>query len=136
MGHPARQTKNRRGAALLLTVFLIAIGAILIIGFLELSLADLQIVRNHQYSTRALYIAEAGIEDAIYELAQNANWNAGFAAKAYAGETYTVVVTEIDAKINVLNSTSTVDGVFQRQIEVQVATSGSSPPVIDYWKEI
>ncbi|MBU0501881.1 MAG: hypothetical protein KJ811_01380, partial [Candidatus Margulisbacteria bacterium] len=68
MGHPARQTKNRRGAALLLTVFLIAIGAILIIGFLELSLADLQIVRNHQYSTRALYIAEAGIEDAIYEL--------------------------------------------------------------------
>jgi len=92
MGHPAQLTTKKRGAVLLMAVFIIAIGAVLIIGFLELSLADLEIVRNHHYSTRALYIADAGIEDALYELGQSSSWNAGFTNKAFAGETYTVVV--------------------------------------------
>lgn len=136
MAHPVRRIKNRRGAILLMTVFIIALGAILIIGFLQLSLADLQIVRNHHYSLRALYIAEAGVEDAMYELTQDKNWNDGFTNKAFAGETYTVTITAIDSKTKVIDSAGTVDGSFQRHLEVQVSISGSDPPVIDYWKEL
>ncbi len=142
MVHPAMpitnlpRAKGKKGAMLLITVFIIALGTILIIGFLQLSLADLQIVRNNQYSIRALYIADAGIQDALYELGQDKNWNAGFTDKAFAGEIYTVAVAEISSKIKILTSESTVDGSFQRQIEIQTTVQGSDPPTIDYWKEL
>lgn len=128
--------KSRRGAVLLMTVFIIALGAALIIGFLQISTTDLQIARNTQYSTRALYIAEAGIEDALYELVLNKLWNAGFTNKAFAGDTYTVTIVNNHPNPSVIDSTSTAGGSFQRHLQVQVTISGSNPPVINYWKEI
>jgi len=135
---PSERSESRgsRGAILLMTVFIIALGTILVIGFLQLSLADLQIVRNHQYSVRALYIADAGIEDALYELGQDKNWDVGFTDKAFAGETYTVTITNNQPNPSSMECVSTVDGSFQRRIEVQSVVSGSNPPTMDYWKEI
>lgn len=131
---------NRKGAVLVMTVFIIAFCAILITAYLQISTTDLQIVRNQQYSTRALYIAEAGVEDAIYELRQDNTWAAGFTAKAFAGDTYTVTVANNDPTV-VIDSTSTVDGSFQRHIQVQLTISGPPqaipyPIVANYWKEL
>lgn len=131
-----RVIKNQRGFVLLLTTFIIALGAALIIGFLQVSTTDLQIVRNDQYATRALYIAEAGIEDALYELTLDSNWNAGFTNKAFAGETYTVTLTGAAPNPRVIDSVSTVGSSFQKHLQVQVSMSGSNPAVIDYWKEL
>jgi hypothetical protein len=134
------KVSGRRGAVLLLTVFAIAFVAVLITAFLQVSTTDLQIVRNHQYSTRALYVAEAGIEDAIYELRQDNTWDSGFTDKAFGGDAYTVAVSN-NYPIVVIDSTSTVDGGFQRQIQVQVTISGPPSPTpypvaVNYWKEI
>jgi len=137
MVHQAdRTTKDKRGAILLMTVFIIALGTILIIGFLELSISDLKIVRNHQYSTRALHIADAGIEDALYELGQNSNWDTGFTDKAFAGETYTVVVYNHYPNSTTVESTATVDGTYQKSIQAGSTVQGGNPPTMDYWKEI
>lgn len=136
MAHPAGRIKNRRGAILLMTVFIIALGAALIIGFLQVSTTDLQIVRNTQYSTRALYIADAGIEDALYELDQSSLWNAGFSNKSFAGDSYTVTIVNNHPSPSIIDSISTVAGSFQRHIQVQTTIQGSNPPSIDYWKEI
>jgi hypothetical protein len=119
-----------------MTAFIIALGAVLITAFLQISTTDLQIARNTRYSIRALYIADAGVEDALYELTLNKNWSAGFSNKAFAGDSYTVTVTDAFPNPIVFNSVGTVTGGFQRRIEVQCTISGSDPPVIGYWKEL
>ena len=126
-----------------MTVFAIALMSTLVIGALHLTTTDLQIARNHQYDEEALYIAEAGIEDAIQELRSDISWDIGFSNKEYpsgSGNTYTVAVQN-DYPTVVLTSTSTVRTSYSRQIEVQVYITGppaASPyPVrLDYWKEL
>lgn len=127
---------NQRGSVLLMTLFLISLGSAFVIGFLQVSTTDLQIVRNHQYSLRALYIADTGVEDAIYNLILDSHWNAGFTNKAFAGETYTVTITNNYPNPIIIDSVGTAGGSFQKHLRVQVTISGSKPPTINYWKEI
>ncbi|MBT3261810.1 hypothetical protein HOC37_03390 [bacterium] len=131
---------NQKGVVLVLTVFAIAFSFILILGVLEISTIDLQIVRNYQKSVRALYIAEAGVEDAIYELRQNHLWNTGFTNKLFANETYTVTITNNYPNV-IINTTSTITGNFQKQMQVQISISGPpyTPPYpvrVVAWQEI
>lgn len=136
---------NRRGVILLLTLFIILLMSILVIGYLEIAATETQIMRNHKLSTQALYIAEAGIEDAIYTLRQtgNHNWDTGFTDKIFpagSSSSYTVTIDNSDDPNIVIVSTGTVPGAFQRRIEVEITLSGppSSAPYpvnINYWKE-
>lgn len=69
---------NKKGFILLASIFLVLFLGI----FLGISLmrADLQL-RSMEYrraSLYAFYAAEAGIDEAVFELRKNLNWNAGF----------------------------------------------------------
>lgn len=133
-------TTSRRGSVLLVTVFLIAFSALLVGGLLHSLTSDLQILKNHLYSTKALYVADAGIEDAIAALRSDYTWDAGFTQKAFpAGSSsyYTVTVVNTHPTV-VLTSTGVVAG-FERKIEAKVVIAETSAPYPMrglYWKEI
>lgn len=105
----------------------------------ELMTTDLEIITNHTRSMQSLYIADAGIEDAIYNLRQDKNWNTGFTDKTFplgSGSTYTVAV--VDAPYgNTLTSIGKIAN-FERKIVSYVLVSGLSTPYrvkIVSWRE-
>ncbi|MFH0731529.1 MAG: hypothetical protein V2A72_01230 [Candidatus Omnitrophota bacterium] len=130
---------------LLLVVFIILVMTVLVIGYLQAATTETEIMRNHKMSTQALYIAEAGIEDAIYTIRQtgNSQWDAGFQNKEFpagSGNTYTVVVDNSNYPSVIITSVATVSSTYQRGVEAEIAVSGpptSAPyPVsMNYWKE-
>lgn len=130
---------SRTGSALLVAVFLIAFSALLVGALLQALASDLQIVKNHLYSTKALYVADAGIEDAIAALRSDYTWDTGFNEKTFpAGSNshYTVTVTNSHPTV-VLTSRGVAAG-FERKIEVKIAIAETSAPYpmrVLYWKE-
>jgi cytochrome c biogenesis factor len=138
--HEPMTPRRRTGAVLLVVVFLVAFAALLVGGLLHALASDLQIVNNDLTSTQALYVADAGIEDAIAALRADYTWAAGFAQKAFpAGSSshYTVAVANTHPTV-VLTSTGVVSG-YQRKVEVEIAISETSPPypvLVVYWKEL
>lgn len=143
----SRQTSNRRcvqkaqhedGVVLLITVFLVAFSSLLVGGLLHSLTTDLQIAHNHLYSTKALYIADAGIEHALNELRNNPapTWPHTETFPAGSSSQFTVNVTG-SAPTYVITSTGTAAG-FQRVVEAQVRIGNppASPARVLYWKEL
>jgi len=118
------------------------------VGMLSLSMmtlitAETEEVYNHQHSTVALTIAEAGIEHALQELRADDTWTAGFAAYTFplaSGSTYTVTVDNTNYPTIDLQSTGAAGG-FNRALQVSVVVEGPPeqsvpyPIRIDAWSE-
>ncbi len=142
IGDNSTSAMSERGAVLLLTVFALAILSVLVAALLEITTTDLEIIRNHLCSTKALYIADAGIANALYELRQDYNWSAGWPGGVTFPEgssgSYTVTVTNNYPSVTIVSAGKW--GGFERKAEVEVAVSGppQSPPYpvrVIYWKE-
>jgi len=110
------------------------------VGGLLLALtSDLRIVKNHLYSSKALYVADAGIEEAIAALRSDYAWDIGFTQKAFpAGSSshYTVTVANTHPVV-VLTSTGVSVG-FERTVEAKLIVAETSAPYpvrVLYWKE-
>ncbi len=131
--------KCEKGFVLVLTVFTAVILATLIIGFLNMTAIDLNLVKNHMCSLQAYYIAEAGVADAIDKIQRDVltqtKWESEFPSGT--SNKYEVVVTV--GSTTAINSTGTVTGAnFSRELEVNVRRTGSSVPYkvrINKWKE-
>ncbi len=80
------------GSVLLIVVLLVALLAAVVMGHLQINTEEIQLVRNHTGGAEALALAEAGLNDALAQLRQDAGWNAGFVNKPFASGSYTVVV--------------------------------------------
>ncbi len=67
--------KNKRGIVLLLT--LVIMGILMIIVIISLSMTDreIKIIDGKISDNQAFYIADAGIQYAIYQLHNNPNWD-------------------------------------------------------------
>ena len=61
---------NSKGVVLILTIFVILFMSVFVVAYLDVATTETEIMQNHKLSTKALYIAEAGIDDAIYTLRQ------------------------------------------------------------------
>ncbi|MFA6584763.1 MAG: hypothetical protein WCS77_10740, partial [Elusimicrobiaceae bacterium] len=84
---------NSKGLTLVMNLFVIAVFAIL--GTVVYSIAHSQI-REVLYTERlaqSYYIAEAGLEDAMYEVYKNPSWRAGFNKKTFSDGYYTVTLS-------------------------------------------
>ena len=131
---------DERGAVLLLVVFLVAFSSLLVGTFLRSLTTDLQITSNLLSSTRALHVAEAGVEQAIASLRADSSWSDGFDQvdfPAGSGDRYSVAVDNQAAGV-VITSTGVVNG-FVRRLEVKVFVAGAAAPFplrVLYWKEI
>lgn len=84
--------KNKKGSILLISVFVSALFGAMVIGMMQLNTEEIMLVNNYIELTKAIAIAEAGINDAYYEIRQNRTWTTGFTDKAFGGGTYTVTV--------------------------------------------
>jgi len=129
----------RKGFVLVLTVFATLILATLIIAFINITSIDLMLVKNHMYSSKAYYIAEAGVADAINRIQLNGpladtQWENTFPPST--SDTYNVSVSQSSTVITSTGLASASN--FSRALEVKVSVSGSSSPYtvsITQWKE-
>ncbi len=131
---------REKGFILVLTLLVSLIIATLVIAFLSMSSIDLDLVKNHMYSLKAYYIAEAGVADAINQIRLNGpladtQWQAFFPPSS--SDRYTVSVSQSSS---IINSTGLAYAAnFSRILEVKVSISGSSSPYtvsINQWKEV
>jgi len=122
-----------------LTLFTALILATLIIGLLNITTIDLTLVKNHMFSVKAYYIAEAGIADAINRIRldgplADTQWQESFPSDS--SDEYTVSVSQDSTVINSTGLAAASN--FYRTLEVTVSVSGSSSPYtvfISQWKE-
>jgi len=138
--HKTYTEKRRKGFVLVLTLFAALILAALIIAFTNITSINLTLVKNYMYSSKAYYIAEAGVADAINQICQNGplsdtQWENTFPPNT--SDTYNVSVSQNSTVINSTGLASVSN--FSRTLEVKVSITGSSSPYqvnISQWKEI
>jgi len=114
---------NERGVALILAMMVMMALSLLTVNSFEMLSSTIRISRNHKDDLQALYVAEAGIEDAVIQLRVSRNWTAGFVEKDFDGNKYTVVVTADNLVITLLSTGKA--GNFQRTLEAQVKIIGT-----------
>jgi hypothetical protein len=85
-------TPSRRGAALLLVVFVIALLTTAVSGIIQLNTEDLQVMNNHLGMVQAQAIAEAGIAMAIARKRMHPDWDEGFQHRRLGEGFYSVAV--------------------------------------------
>jgi len=127
---------NERGAVLLIAVFVIMVGAILVIGFLEAATSETEILRNQKSDAIATYISDAGIEAVIYDLLNGGDGNIArteFPDTADNNTFYTVAQTAVSVNVYTVESTGEF-GDFERVIEAEIKIVGSAA-TLQYWKE-
>ncbi len=132
--------KYREGFILVLTLFAALIMLALIMAFINITTVDLILVKNHMCSSKAYYIAEAGIADAINQIRLNGpladtQWQETFPPTT--SDTYDVSVSQSSTVITSAGLASASN--FGRALEVKVSVSGSSSPYkvsISQWKEV
>ncbi|MFH1847568.1 MAG: hypothetical protein ABH869_08475 [Candidatus Omnitrophota bacterium] len=129
--------KNEKGAVLLIAVFIILLASILIIGFLEVAATDIEILRNHKNDVITMYIADAGIEAAIYDLLNGGDGNISrteFPDTDDDNKFYTVTQTDKSGNVYTVESLGEY-GDFQKTVEGRIRVTGNSAE-LQYWKEI
>ncbi len=113
--------KQESGVALIISLFVLFLSSVLIVAFLGSLTTDLQITKNQVSALEATYIAEAGVEDALYELKQDSSWNAGFTNKTFpddSGSIYTVTISGYPEIT--ITSTATLASGYQHTVTATV----------------
>jgi len=101
-----------------------AISAPLVCLMLDSHTDQIRCIHNTLESATALYVAEAGVEDAVSELLQNSAWRAGFANKAFPtglGHTYTVTLTDDPGGDIIATSTACTAAGYPKTITVHLS---------------
>jgi Tfp pilus assembly protein PilX len=100
----SRRTVPRRGAALLVCLFIIFVTTTLVVSILDTETLELSALRNSIDYEKAVALANAGVHHAAAELESNSTWrgtvtdgaypaNNTYQATAVSGSNNTVVVT-------------------------------------------
>jgi Tfp pilus assembly protein PilX len=127
--------KNRRmeqGSVMLMVVLVAALLAAAIMGRLQVSTEEIQLMRNHIWGAEALATAEAGVNDALAQVRQDSGWSSGFTGKPFNGGSYTVVVDG-----STIWSTGVTERGFVAAVEARITTASDGPPYsirIDEWR--
>lgn len=70
--------KNNKGFIILLVVIIISLLLLLAFYFLDFIITDTRISQSHKLATKTYYLAEAGINEAIWKLTNDSDWNNNF----------------------------------------------------------
>lgn len=114
---------RRRAAALLLVLFLMAFSAPVVCLLLDAHASHLRCVHNDIQTTTALYVAQAGVHDAIAELLLDGSWRTGFTDKPTPdglGHSYTVTLADGDNDEITITSTGRTAQSFTRTVTATV----------------
>lgn len=114
-------TKNEEGAALLYTIIILVLFSVIAVSFISLAAAERIIAVNEKQSTKAFYLAESGVENALALLNRDADTEEDF--DFYIGEN--LVQVELDSydsdKIRII-SQAAVSGI-SRAVVVELEKS-------------
>ncbi len=84
---------KNNGSVMLITIFVIALLSAVVMGMAQMNIEEIQLMRNQVFAAEALTTAEAGLNDALYEIRADPNWADGFTDKSFNGGSYDVTVT-------------------------------------------
>lgn len=122
--YPARGRRTAdRGAALLMTVFVVALLTTALSGIIHLNTEDIQVMTNHVGMVQALAIAEAGIEEAIAHKRRDPTWETGIPRRRFGGGTYAVSVDG-----GSITSTGRSQYGYETRVTVEITVLGTAPP--------
>jgi hypothetical protein len=116
------------GSVFLMTVFVIALLAVLTMGILQMSTEEIQLMQNQVYATQAIAVAEAGLNDAFAQIRASSSWtpNASYTDKPFLGYgTYTVTYAPPDP--NIISEGTTSQG-FVARVKAEITIGGTNPP--------
>ena len=121
---------KNNGSVLLITVFAIALMAMVVVGIMEMSTEELQLMQNQLCATQAIAVAEAGLNDAFAQIRTNPNWTTGFTNKSFPGYgTYTVTITGTLPNRTITSTATTSQGFAARE-KADITVGSSSPYAI------
>jgi Tfp pilus assembly protein PilX len=120
---------GHKGSALVLTIFVVALLAAVVMGMLQINTEEIQVMRNQIYAAEAMGIAEAGLNDAFYEIRADISWNSGFTDKAFNDGSYTVIVGGSAPNLTI-TSTGTSSQGFVSRVDAEITVGTSSPHLI------
>lgn len=104
---------NNRGSALLLSYMTVAFLTTLSSAFIARSVSEANLAKRQVASEQALWIAEAGLNDALVNIRASSSWTPSASPTTYNGGTY--LVTKVTNSSNVeLKATGTYDNVTRR----------------------
>lgn len=124
--------KRENGIALIAVLGFTLAMMIVISSFIFIGLSEINMVRRQNNSTRAFYLAEAGLEDAIFKLKNDASYRDDPTALNGSLETgsYSAVVSK-NNDIYTIISTGTVGNV-KRTVREDVTLTPDWPSAFDY----
>jgi type II secretory pathway component PulK len=114
---------GRSGSVLLVVVLLVALLAATVTGHLHVNAEEIQLMRNHVHGAEALATAEAGLNEALAALRQNARWDGGRVDKSFNGGNYSVSVEGWTVR-----SVGTTSAGYMAAVEADVRVSPDGPP--------
>ena len=107
----------------MMVVFVVAFLATIVMAILEMNTEEIQLMQNQVYAAEALAQAEAGLNDALYEIRNDSSWTTGFTAKSFNNGTYTVTVSG-----GTIESTGTTGQSYVAKVSADVTIAASGPP--------
>lgn len=120
------QRSGRRGAALLMALFVMTLASALVVGTLDSQRMRYAALRNTVDWDRARYLAEAGLNDALSQLEADIDWRTGIATTEFpAGSGMTYSATVNDAAAGTVEVVAVGNaGTFSRRLRVTVKHGG------------
>ena len=117
---------KHNGTVLLMTVFIVALMSAVVIGILQMTTEQIQLMRNHICAAEALATAQAGLNDAFAEIRFGSSWATGFTGKAFNGGSYTVAVSGSLPNVTIESTGTSAQG-YIAQVDVDTTIGTSSP---------
>jgi Tfp pilus assembly protein PilX len=121
---------RNNGSAFLIVIFVVALLAAIVMGMLQINTEEILVMRNQIYAADALATAEAGLNDAFYEIRADSSWGAGFTDKAFNSGSYTVTVAGSVPNLTI-TSTGTSSQGFVGRVAADIMVGASSPYIIN-----
>ncbi|UCF15239.1 MAG: hypothetical protein JSW59_17675 [Phycisphaerales bacterium] len=120
---------RNNGAVLLITVFVVALLSAVVLGMLQVTTEEIQVMSNQIYSAQALATSEAGLNDAFAEIRADSSWTTGFTDKPFYGGSYTVTVAGALPNLTITSTGTSAQG-FVARVEADTTIGTSSPYII------
>lgn len=117
---------ERRGAAIITTLFVMAVTSVLVIGILDSHTTRFGALHNTVDYDRARYLAEAGLNQALAQLESNIDWRSGVPRTEFpagSGEFFSATATSGSGSTVQVVATGE-SGSFTRTLSVIVKQGG------------
>lgn len=120
---------RNNGSVFLMTIFVIALLSALVMGMLQMSTEEIQLMRNQNYAAQALAVAEAGLNSAFAAIRADSGWRTGYTDISFNSGSYVVTVTGTLPNLTIISTGTSPQG-FVARAAADVTVSSSSPYVV------